>query len=260
MDQSTVTAYLTRIGAAPARPSRAALAELSARHQATVPFENLSIHLGEPISLAPDELVDKIVRRRRGGYCYELNGLFAELLTALGYPVTRLSARVYGKTGRLGPPYDHLALRVDLEQPLLVDVGFGRHAEYPLLLEERGEQTDPDGVFRLRPAEFGDLDVVRDGEPAYRVENRPRELTEFAAMSWYQQTSPDSAFTKKPTCSLPRPGGGRITLSDRTLIRTAPDGERTEEQLDESAALAAYRDVFGFELDRLPTPPQPKTD
>src|SRR5262245_13276183 len=147
-----VDAYLSRIGLTrPAAADEAALRELHRAHQVAVPFENLSIHLGEPISLAEEDLFEKIVRNRRGGFCYELNGAFALLLEALGYQVTRVAARVFGGD-RLGPPYDHLALFVSTSDgggPWLVDVGFGNHSTYPLLLSSRDEQKDPGGVFAL---------------------------------------------------------------------------------------------------------------
>lgn len=252
VDNDTVTAYLARIGAEAERPSATALRELCVAHIRTVPFENLSIHLGEPVMLTADALADKIIHRRRGGFCYELNGSFAQLLTALGYRVTLLSARVFHGETALGPPHDHLALRVDLAGPWLVDVGFGKHAENPLRIDDRGDQPDPDGVYRVRIADFGDLDVLRNGVPTYRAENRPRLLTDFDAMCWYQQHSPESSFTRNLTCSLPLADGGRVTLSELRLIRTGKDGTRTEEPLDDGAALAAYRDIFGIELDRVP--------
>lgn len=251
MDHAATAAYLARIGAEARKPGAERLRELTARHLDTVPFENLSIHLGEPIELTESALVDKIVRRRRGGFCYELNGLFAMLLTELGYRVTLLAARVFAPDGQLGPPYDHLALRVDLAEPWLVDVGFGRHARHPLRLAERCDQIDPDGVYRVTPAgEFGDLDVSRNGEPQYRLETRPRELADFTATCWYHQTSPDSPFTRTPTCSLPAPGG-RITLSGLRLIRTC-GAERTERMLTADQARQTYREMFGFELSTLP--------
>src|ERR1700678_1308237 len=152
MDNETVVAYLERIGlAAPAACDAAGLRTLHRAHQLTVPFENLSIHLAEPISLDERDLIDKIVRRRRGGFCYELNGAFALLLEALGGQVRRVGARVYGEAG-LGPPLDHLALIVrpaDGSGPWLADVGFGSHSDYPLLLEGRDDQDDPAGRFRL---------------------------------------------------------------------------------------------------------------
>jgi len=112
MDHETVVAYLNRVGVtAPAAGDAGSLRALHRAHQLTVPFENLSIHLVEPISLDERDLIDKIVYRRRGGFCYELNGAFALLLEALGAQVSRVAARVYGQDG-LGPPFDHLALIV----------------------------------------------------------------------------------------------------------------------------------------------------
>src|SRR5262245_36251920 len=148
MDRDTVTRYLDRIGARhPAGPDAAALRDLHRRHVETVPFENLSIHLREPIELAEDALVDKIVRRGRGGFCYELNGLFAELLAALGYDVSLLAAGVFGRDGSLSPVFDHMALLVTLDERYLVDVGFGAHAVHPLRRDWPEAQEDPAGSF-----------------------------------------------------------------------------------------------------------------
>src|SRR6266700_6959593 len=100
MDQQNLAAYLDRIGAARPRVADAhALRALHRAHQMAVPFENLSIHLHEPISLEPDDLIEKIVTRRRGGFCYELNGAFALLLRALGFDVVLVAARVHGGEG-----------------------------------------------------------------------------------------------------------------------------------------------------------------
>ncbi|HEV7629258.1 MAG TPA: arylamine N-acetyltransferase, partial [Streptomyces sp.] len=113
IDSSRTASYLARIGAErPALNDAEALRDLHRRHLLTVPFENLSVHLGEDIVLEAEALTGKIVEDRRGGFCYELNGAFAALLGALGYPVTLLAARVFGKDGRPGPLFDHLALRV----------------------------------------------------------------------------------------------------------------------------------------------------
>ncbi|MEV0902337.1 arylamine N-acetyltransferase [Actinoplanes sp. NPDC049802] len=236
-----VTAYLDRIGAAPA----ASLHDLHRAHLTTVPFENLDIHRDERISLDPDDLFDKIVRRRRGGFCYELNGLFALLLEQLGHTVTRVAARVYGDDGRLGPPFDHLALIVDGDR--LADVGFGDHSTYPLSVTDRTVQDDPGGRFLVEETADGDLRVLRDGRPAYLIETRPRELRDFAATCWYQQTSPASHFTRGTVCTL-LTGDGRITISGKTLIRTVA-GSRTETVLDGQEALRdAYREHFGISL------------
>lgn len=196
MDSSQIDDYLARIGAT--RPSALdadALRDLHERHLNTVPFENLSVHLGKRIVLDEDALFDKIVRRRRGGFCYELNGAFAGLLRALGFKVSLLSAQVFGPGGRLGPPFDHLVLRVDLDEPWLADVGFGRHARHPLRLTATEPQHDQEGEFLVLDASDGDCEVRWNGNSEYRVEARARELSDFAPTCWWQSTSPDSHFT-----------------------------------------------------------------
>ncbi|QEV15623.1 arylamine N-acetyltransferase [Streptomyces fradiae ATCC 10745 = DSM 40063] len=303
-----VDAYLRRIGAErPDRPTEAALRELQLRHLEAVPFENLSVHLREDVVLDAAALVGKVVDRGRGGFCYELNGAFAALLRALGYRVELLQARVYGDDGHPGIPYDHLALRVRAAdgggRAWLTDVGFGDHSHFPLDLDERGEQEDPAGVFRIVEAPGpgpedgggaepedgagegpedgagegpedgagedsgagtgtaagadGDLDVVRDGRPRYRLERRPRALADFAVGAWWHRTSPESPFTRSPVCSL-LTGRGRVTLSGRRLI-TTEDGSRTERVLSgDGELLAVYRDRFGIRLDRPPVPLHPR--
>jgi len=93
-------------------------------HLLSAPFENLSIHWHEPIVLTDEALFQKIVLRQRGGFCYELNGLFASLLRTLGFQVEMLSAGVMNKRGEFGPEFDHMTLMVTLAERWLVDVGF----------------------------------------------------------------------------------------------------------------------------------------
>ncbi|MGX4692279.1 arylamine N-acetyltransferase family protein [Streptomyces sp. JNUCC 63] len=256
MDAVQVDAYLRRIGAEhPAPPTTAALRELQLRHLKTVPFENLSIHLGEGIVLEEKQLVDKVVGVRRGGFCYELNGAFGALLDALGFGVALLAARVYGEEGRLGIPYDHLALRVRTVDggDWLADVGFGALSHFPLAFGERGEQVEPGGTFRIVEAEAGDLDVVREGQLQYRLEVRPRALGDFLAGAWWHSTSPSSHFTRSLVCSRLTEDGGRITLSGRTLTTTGTDGTREVRDLaSDEEVLAVYRDRFGIELASVP--------
>ncbi|MEU3661663.1 arylamine N-acetyltransferase [Streptomyces sp. NPDC032940] len=273
METRRIDAYLRRIGAGrPARPTADALRDLHLRHLRTVPFENLSVHLGEEIVLEEERLLDKVVGARRGGFCYELNGLFGALLRALGYEVTLLAARVYGDGGALGIPYDHLALLVRTEdaEGLLADVGFGAHSHGPLDFGERGEQKDPGGTFRVAEAgadaagargghdadRAADLDVLCDGKPVYRLEQRPRVLGDFESGAWWHSTSPRSHFLKSPVCSRLTEDGGRITLSGRRLTTTAADGGREVRELEtDGEVLAAYRELFGVRLDRVPQLP-----
>ncbi|WP_326565306.1 arylamine N-acetyltransferase [Amycolatopsis rhabdoformis] len=245
--------YLLRIGAVrPEVPDLAALRELQRRHLEAVPFENLAGYLGERVDLAPGVLLDKIVRRRRGGLCYELNGAFAWLLREVGFDVQLLAGRVMRRTGAFGPPLDHLALRVELDEPWLVDVGYGRFSLAPLRFGTSAVQVDPAGRFTVEPAPHGDVDVVCDGAIVYRLESRPRELDEFAAMAWFHTNSPDSPFTRGPTCSRATPDG-RVTVAGSRLLVTT--GERRSEAVlaGDAGVLAAYREHFGLRLDRVPS-------
>jgi N-hydroxyarylamine O-acetyltransferase len=251
MDPAWTDKYLERIAAPrPASPDLDALGELQLAHLRAVPFENLSIHLGEPIVLDRDALVAKVTERRRGGFCYELNGAFAALLTALGYQVSLLSARVFDGDGRAGVPFDHMTLRVDLDEPWLVDVGFGAFATRPLRMSSSEDQPGPDGVYRLAECD-GELDVIGDGKPSYRVDQRAYQLADFGPTCWWQQTWPDSHFRRSLVCSILTPAG-RVTLSGARLTVTE-GGERTERTLSGGAEiLAAYRAHFGIDLDRVP--------
>ncbi|MBM7170494.1 arylamine N-acetyltransferase [Streptomyces sp. G44] len=263
MNTEQTDAYLRRIGVArPAAPTGQALRELHLAHLRAIPFENLSVHLGEEIELTAEALVAKVVDARRGGFCYELNGAFAALLTALGFDVTLMQARVDDGTGQLGIPYDHLALRVGTRDggDWLADVGFGAHSHLPLAFGERGEQADPGGTFRLVEASqedaagdpAGDLEVLKDGKRQYLLDPRPRALADFRAGAWYHRTSPDSHFTRSLVCSI-LTDDGRITLSGRTLTATV-DGERHVTELTtEAEVLAAYERHFGIRPEREPS-------
>lgn len=122
------------------------LQRLHHRHMLAVPFENLSIIYHEGIDLREQALFDKVVNRRRGGFCYELNRLFAALLQQLGFTVAAVSGEVRARDGSFGPPYDHQALIVTLDQPYLVDVGFGDAFLTPLTLDDT-PQPQASGTF-----------------------------------------------------------------------------------------------------------------
>src|SRR5438046_9709982 len=187
---SVVDAYLKRIGyAGPLKPNSNLLRNLHRAHLFAVPFENLDISFGLKIICDEDAFLRKIIERHRGGFCYELNGAFAALLRALGFRVTLLSARVPREDGSLSPEFDHLTLRVDLEEPWLADVGFGDCFLEPLRLESDRDQIDPVGTFRL--TQFGELLQLEKAEPdgnwkrQYSFTQRPRELKDFAGMCDY---------------------------------------------------------------------------
>jgi N-hydroxyarylamine O-acetyltransferase len=237
------------------------LRPLHRAHLFTVPFENLDIHLGREIVCDESRILEKIVNEKRGGFCYELNGAFAALLRALGFRVTLLSCRVARQDGSYGPEFDHLTLRVDLEEPWLADVGFGDCFLEPLRLGSRLEQEQTGRVYRLTSrmtsaasidAVFG-LEVMAEGRwnKEYALTLQPRELSDFAGMCHYHQTSPESHFTRQRICSLATPEG-RITLSDEKLIETRK-GLRQERLLSgDQEWRSMLREVFGVVLPESP--------
>ncbi len=243
-------AYLSRLGVEPpAAPDHDALRRLHAAHLRAVPFENLDIHLGRPIVLDEAAIVDKIVGRGRGGFCYELNTGFAWLLTALGFRVAMLEARVWGENG-LGIRYDHMTLRVDLDETWLADVGFGASFGLPLRLDETGDQPDPNGTYRITPAgdEPGWRDVSENGVRQYRFSLEPRALADYQPGCTHHQTSPQSHFTRNTVCSR-ETATGRVTIRGRTLIVTEGEHRRERELASDAELAAAYRKHFGMEID-----------
>jgi N-hydroxyarylamine O-acetyltransferase len=128
-----IPAYLDRISyTGPLETTADGLRALHRAHMLSVPFENLDIALGRKIICDEEAILRKIVEQRRGGFCYELNGAFAALLREVGFTVTLLSARVARQDGSYGPDFDHLTLRVDLDEPWLADVGYGDSFVEPL--------------------------------------------------------------------------------------------------------------------------------
>lgn len=245
-----IDAYLERIGYNGARePTVETLRDLHRAHLLAVPFENFDIHLGYPIALAIPAFYDKIVRRRRGGFCYELNGLFGWLLEQLGFAVATLSARVFGDNG-LGPEYDHLLLLVGRDTQWIADVGFGDSFLEPLRLDIDEAVVQQGSVYRLTGSASEKVLQRRRGadwESQYAFSLQPRRLAEFSAMCRYQQTASTSHFTQKTVCSRATENG-RVTLSNNRLIVTA-GGQREEREIESEAAYRTLlQTYFGMAL------------
>ena len=236
-----LTAYLDRLHYhSSLEPTASTLRALHMAHLQHVPFENLDICQRRLFDLDPAALFDKIVTRRRGGFCYELNGLFALLLEQLGFSVTRLAARVMDKDGILGPEFDHLTLQVrcpDESASWLADVGFGDSFLEPLHFEEQAEQPDGLRAYRIEHVEqdrwVWERDYDRTWARQYRFDLQPRHLSDFDAMCVWQQTSPDSSFLTRRICTRATPDG-RITLRDMRLVTTI-NGQRRERVLESEA-------------------------
>jgi N-hydroxyarylamine O-acetyltransferase len=254
-----IKAYLERINYhGSLTPTAETLRGLQVAHLRTVPFENLSIHVRQPIVLEDAALFTKIVKNRRGGFCYEANGLFAALLRALGFDVAMLSAEVANAEGEFGPPFDHMALRVtpqlsspgSLAQRWLVDVGFGDSFLEPLLLEERGEQLQGSRAYQILSDATHRTVWQRDEDnklkALYRFTLETHTFSDFAGMCRYHQTSPQSPFTRSRICSLAT-DDGRITLSEMRLITTSKTSGRQERILTSEEEYAdVLRNQFGI--------------
>ena len=248
-------AYLERINyGGPLDPTAETLRELHNAHLLSVPFENLDVKLGRAIVLDEERLFRKIVEERRGGICYELNSAFCTLLRALGFEVSMLSAGVARDDGGFDPPFDHMALLVQLEDRWLADVGFGDGFREPLKLDLRNEQSQNGEVFKIVDGADGHLILQRHErelcKPQYRFTLDPYELSDFGEMCRYHQTSPDSPFTQKQVCTRALPDG-RVTLTGMRLITKLRD-ERCERELSsQSEYIAVLREEFGVEFGRL---------
>jgi N-hydroxyarylamine O-acetyltransferase len=183
-------------------PTPEVLSRLQKAHLLSIPFENLDIHYVVPIDLDIDKFYSKIILTGRGGFCYELNSLFYELLSSLGFRVRRISARVFDKTRGYGQEYDHLAIVAEIDgTEYLTDVGFGEFAFAPLELRKGVAQNDERGVFVIDPHEKDSLLVSKTENgtfvPQYIFNTAARELPEFREMCHYHQTDPLSHFTQR---------------------------------------------------------------
>jgi N-hydroxyarylamine O-acetyltransferase len=242
-----VEAYLERVRYdGPREPGEEALAALHRAHMLAVPFENLDIHLGVANVLDPEHVFEKVVTRRRGGWCYELNGLFALLLERLGFTVTRYSAAVV-LSDPPSPDFAHLTLRVDLDRPWLADVGFGASFTRPLRLQDDGDQERDGNLYRLARRPDGRMVLHENGGPQYAFALEARAMEEFAEMCVLQQTTPGSHFVEAPICSRATEEG-RESLSGMRLITTTKDGRSERELATEDERTEVLRDVFGVDL------------
>ncbi|MCY0929260.1 arylamine N-acetyltransferase [Streptomyces sp. H27-H1] len=261
IDDATVDAYLTRIGASrPAQPDAAGLKHLTERAVLTVPFENIDYHLAGREIHMDKRSVDKIAREHRGGGCYEVNPALGFVLEALGYDVEIIPGRVHRPEG-LGPLLGHLALKVTIGEEIhLVDTGFGRNSRFPLDFTSREVQSDPNGEFQFKDVEGrpGTVDLWLGGRPLYQVVDIPVRIEDYGPSLWWYRTAPDSSFMQALFCSI-RTETGLVTLKGHHL--NVVDGEQRSKTVltDDADVIAAYKTHFGISLDRLPTEPANST-
>lgn len=231
-------AYLERIRLGERRvtitPDLATLTELMQAHLRSVPFENLDVFHQRPVRTDLEWSVPKVVERRRGGWCFELNGAFGALLETLGYDVRLLGAAVL-----LGGPnstIDHLCLEVMIDEPWLVDVGFGDTFIRPLALNDGAEQDGGNGHYQFIASPIGTtLARLVDGVPAaqYRFKRVAHRLVDFDHASAALASDPGGSFRRGPVVTrLLDVSGARVTLSsDRLVVRDVDGSEQTSTEI-----------------------------
>jgi len=226
-------------------PEIEVLNDLQIHHLLNIPFENLDIHYGNHIILDLDKIYEKIVVKKRGGFCYELNGLFFELLKKLGFNARIISARVYdNRKSSYGEEFDHLAIIVTINQKeYLADAGFGELVFKPLKLEPYKPQKDIRGNFVIENYKNGYYRILKligsEKFPEYIFTKKPRCLEEFEDMCQYHQKNPNSHFTQKRLISKPSING-RVTISGDSLKITEEEKVVFQKKIYNEGEFADY--------------------
>ena len=249
--------YFRRIGYAGARaPTLETLRAVHLRHAETIPFENLNPLLKWPVRLDPGSLEQKLVRDRRGGYCFEQNQLFRLVLEALGFRVAGLIARVLWYAPDTVTPRTHMVLRVEVDgEAFLADVGFGSQTlTGPIRLVPDVAQDTPHGPFRLKAlrAEFvAESEIRGEWKPLYRFDLSEPPAIDYEVSNWYTSTCPQSRLTTELIVARPAPGK-RFVLRDNDLGVHTRDGTERRTLTTAAELREALTDVFGIALPDAP--------
>jgi len=248
-------AYFARIGyGGPATPNLETLAAVQAAQVAAIPFENLNPLMGLPVNLDPESLQAKLVKSRRGGYCFELNGLFKAALKAMDFQVTGLAGRVRWMAAADAPlgGRSHMLLKVDLaEGPYLADAGFGAHLlDAPLKLQADIEQSTPWARYRLTDA--GDaltlyVRMADEWRSVYLFNLEPQLAADYETYSWFTATHPRSLFVNYLIAER-LTETARYNLVNTRIVERGRDGSAVERTVSSAAELGEVLDaVFNIE-------------
>ncbi|MCG7345724.1 arylamine N-acetyltransferase [Sporosarcina sp. ACRSL] len=241
--------YLDRFHAVREQPSLQQLKDLQSLHMTEIPFENLDVIRRVPIYLNLHSIYEKIVVRNRGGYCYELNGLFHWLLESLGYDATLIAATVYRPNGHWAKPETHAAIIVHMDEPYLVDVGFGDSTIVPIPLNG-SPQTDINGTYSIQQSGEDEFELIRnrngESRPLYKFSITPKQLVDFHEGCVFNQVSPESTFTHVDIVTKATPTG-RITLKDMELT-IVNHGIARSRFLSAEEKKAVLLDSFGINI------------
>jgi N-hydroxyarylamine O-acetyltransferase len=246
-----LTAYLARIGhAGPLAPDLATLTALHRAHVLAIPFENLDVQLGDPPTRSPERIFAKLVTRRRGGWCYEQNGLFERALTALGFAVTRLSAGVMRQERGDSAMGSHLALKVEAEgRAWLADVGFGSTQLEPLPFAEGNWDQAPLAGEVLKTGDgYWRLAITAGPMPlSYDFHDEAADEAQLDALCAWQGKDPESIFVQNLVVQQRRLQGHTM-LRGKVLTQTGIDGSGQRELTSAAELLAVLREAFGLDL------------
>jgi N-hydroxyarylamine O-acetyltransferase len=246
-----LAAYLERIGhTGPLEPDLATLSALHVAHQRAIPFDNLEVQFGGVPTLDPDAAFAKLVTRRRGGWCYEQNGLLGRALTALGFSVTRLSAGVLRELRGDMFMGTHLALLVHLGAgDHLADVGFGGGVAHPIPLAESRHPSPPIASELSRTADgYWRLSIAL-GDPAlsYDFHALPADEAQLAQLCHWQATEAESIFVQNLVVQQ-RQSAAHVMLRGKVLTRTTAQGADKRELASGRELVAVLHDVFGLDV------------
>lgn len=230
------------------RPDIETLIGLHRAHLLNITYENLDIHRGCPLSLDLDTIYDKIVTNQRGGWCFEMNGLFAWALREIGFTVTLLASSVGRDSVNAPWTGDHLILRVDLDRPYLADVGFGNGLFEPIPLRV-GQYSQRGFDYSLHlDGERWWFTNQQYGGAGFDFTQEAYQLGDFAPQSQHLQTSPESGFVRTTVCHRFTPTG-LVTLRGAVLRRITAAGQRDEVILDAAAYAQTLAEVFDLQLE-----------
>jgi len=242
-------AYFARIGyTGPVAPALEVLNDVMHAHVQSVPFENLDVLLGRGIDLAPEALHRKIIEQRRGGYCFEQNGLLLLVLGAIGFTVTPLSARVrYQRPRDYTPARTHLFLRVEIDgAPWIADVGVGGLSlTSAIRLDLEGEQPtrhEHRRIVRERGRFFHQVRFGDEWHDVLEFTGEEMPLIDRELANWFTSTHPQSHFKNRLIAARALPDGGRLTLLNRELTTRSRSGEAHTRLLVDPAELVTVLD------------------
>ena len=251
-DNFVLQKYLNRIGfVGGAKADLATVTEMMRRQLFSVPFENLDVQAGKIVSLVPEEIVEKIIGRNRGGYCYEVNGIFAMALQALGIPYQFVAARPMFYPVRR--PKTHMAIVLEVEsEEWLCDLGFGSYGiREPMRLSLSDTEVRQDfDTFMLNKTKEHEylLKALVEGEwtNQYAFDLSPQEWIDFAPANYLNSTHPDAVFVQKLLIVLHNSNGRSILLGD--MLKTVTQGRIEKQIVRPEDCKSVLRDKFNLIL------------